>query len=406
MSAMFSCHVPTIPCSEALPTHLTQEHLQPQDLNDHRRLCLAHNTLPPFVSYLPFTPDRPILPPTNKDRGKSHCHNKMAIPSNINLSLLPILLLATPSLITPLHTHVALTGRPSYFSILILSLGLQLPLNPSTLSDGEYPACAAMTTGYVFRVENAATVSFLRTVGRTGYLTTIEVSPAGIKGVRGVSLSAFPVIALIAFILYDLASVSTALLLTVSLLLLSRLLSAVSLRACTQPSWHGASEPGVKGDLLVLLSEDRWIRMKGLVDDLKAVTSGSWLSRPRYPAMMGTFDWSARMLVYGAVVVLAGTSDGENFTLVGTVVVSHLILMVENARATELVMNGRTVRLSRRPDAVKQYGRRLEMAQELVAEMGRSDFATRLGMINPELAEESMAEMKGKSDLGNEVVTM
>jgi hypothetical protein len=39
----------------------------------------------------------------------------------------------------------------------------------------------------------------------------------------------------------------------------------------------GALEPGVNGDLLVLLSQDRWVRIRGLVDDLKAVTSASWL---------------------------------------------------------------------------------------------------------------------------------
>jgi hypothetical protein len=42
----------------------------------------------------------------------------------------------------------------------------------------------------------------------------------------------------------------------------------------------GALEPGVKGDLLVLLSQDRWVRIRGLVDDLKAVASGSWLRKP------------------------------------------------------------------------------------------------------------------------------
>jgi hypothetical protein len=39
----------------------------------------------------------------------------------------------------------------------------------------------------------------------------------------------------------------------------------------------GALEPDVQGDLLVLLSQDRWVRIRGLVDDLKAMTSGSWL---------------------------------------------------------------------------------------------------------------------------------
>jgi hypothetical protein len=46
------------------------------------------------------------------------------------------------------------------------------------LHKGEYPACAALTTGYVFRVENQATVFHLQRVGRSGCLTTLEVLPA------------------------------------------------------------------------------------------------------------------------------------------------------------------------------------------------------------------------------------
>jgi hypothetical protein len=38
-----------------------------------------------------------------------------------------------------------------------------------------------------------------------------------------------------------------------------------------------ASEPGVHGNLPVLLSQDRWIQIRGLVDDLKLVTSEQWL---------------------------------------------------------------------------------------------------------------------------------
>ena len=42
-------------------------------------------------------------------------------------------------------------------------------------------------------------------------------------------------------------------------------------------SKKGIPEPDVHGDLLVLLSQDCWVHIRGLVDDLKAVTSGQWL---------------------------------------------------------------------------------------------------------------------------------
>jgi hypothetical protein len=64
-----------------------------------------------------------------------------------DFSLLPILLLATLGGSNPLHTHLALTGRPSWLSMFTLCLGLQQPMNPQSINDGEFPACAAMTTG-------------------------------------------------------------------------------------------------------------------------------------------------------------------------------------------------------------------------------------------------------------------
>ncbi|KIW73813.1 hypothetical protein PV04_01903 [Phialophora macrospora] len=364
---------------------------------------------------------------------------------NLSLSLLPILLLATPGPVTPLHKHLALTGTgitdaggaglASYLSdclsVLTLCLGLQTALDPSTLNGGEYPACAALTTGYLFRVENAATVAFLQQITRTGSLTRLEVrstspspspsssSSGGWFGFRGrlvSSVACLPTVALLLVLLLLLSkprllspsstgaevSVSAAVLLSASLLLLSRLFATISFCARTRrPSWHGAPEPGVAGDLLVLLSEDRWARVTGLVDDLKAVTSGRWLARrPAHPLVMDCLDWMAGMMVWVAVVVLGGASDQEKGALVGAVLVGHWILMFENARAGELVMNGRTVRVAKR----KKYARRLELAEELIKEVGRSDFAVRLGMINPEQVKDLG---KGDGDeTRNEVVTM
>lgn len=112
------------------------------------------------------------------------------------------------------------------------------------------------------------------------------------------------------------------------------------------------------------------------------------------------------MLVYTAVVALASASGLEKVLLVGTVLASHLLLMYETSSAETLVMHGRTVKVSDDKDSVKKYGRRLEMADELVKEMGRSDFAVRLGMINPEQAKRSRTEVGKTEDVNNEVVTM
>ncbi|KIW24792.1 uncharacterized protein PV07_10483 [Cladophialophora immunda] len=366
---------------------------------------------------------------------------------NLSLSLLPILLLATPSAtpgLTPIHTSAALytdththTHARALFSLALLSsvldacleafklcLGMQTGLNPSALNQGEFPACAAMTTGYVFRVENQATVMYLQKVGRTGHLTTLDVHPPPSRAGpddktwsrrRASLLSSMPGLLLVAGLTLfpsQTDSPSVALVASLALLILSRILSVIALRARTSPAagaWRGAPEPGVRGDLLVLLSEDRWVRIRGLVDDLKAVTSGAWLGRPQSPAcaaLVEGLDWVARMLVYLAVVALGGATDAEKGTLVGAVLAGHLLLVYQNSQVDELVMNGRTVAVAGTPDSVKNYARRLDMAKELVKEMGRSDFAVRLGLINPDKGGTEKKQTEKGMGPGQEVVTM
>lgn len=361
----------------------------------------------------------------------------------MDLTLLPILLLAAPSVISPLHQHAALTGRPSFMDAFLLCLGMQMPLSPSALNEGEYPAVAAMTSGYVFRVENQAMVMFLQRVGRTGHLVTLDVLsddaqisgrsflgllplvPIAIGillGPLGLILSAVAFIVLFPrFFFYKSFCIPALLLacglmpvhtdwflvLSVTLLLLSRLLLIISLRAKTAPSWHGALEGDTKGDLLILLSQDRWIRMRGLVDDLKAVTSGSWLREPRNPALMEAFEWTARALIYVAVVTLANTKRENKIVLILGLLFGHGVLVVSNARRKELKLNDRKVKMSSEEGSIKSYSRRLELAEELVKETGRSDWAIRLGMINPEQVDPvSTGAGSSAQDPGHETVTM
>ena len=63
--------------------------------------------------------------------------------------------------------------------------------------------------------------------------------------------------------------------------------------------WHGQSEPGVQGDLLVLLSQDRWVRIQGPGDDLKAVTSGAWMRDAS--TIEGWMEAWAKVCVYASV---------------------------------------------------------------------------------------------------------
>ncbi|KEF63830.1 uncharacterized protein A1O9_01808 [Exophiala aquamarina CBS 119918] len=330
----------------------------------------------------------------------------------LDLTLLPILILAAPSVIPPFYLHAALSGRPSYSDIFLLCLGMQTPLSPTALNEGEYPAVAAMTTGYVFRVENQAMVMFLQRVGRTGHLVTLEVvsDPAGESG-RRLTRPRFHMSFWISALLLacGLRSVRADwfLVSSVSLLLLSRLLSIISLRAKTAPSWHGASEPGTEGDLLILLSQDRWVRMRGLVDDLKAVTSGSWLHEADNPVVMQAFEWTARVLVYLAVVILANATRENKMILLADLFISHGVLVFSNAQTKGLRLNSRKINISSNEGSIKSYNRRLDLAQDLVKEIGRSDWAIRLGIINPEEVDPASRGTESKyQDPEHEIVAM
>ncbi|KKY22662.1 hypothetical protein UCRPC4_g03162 [Phaeomoniella chlamydospora] len=305
----------------------------------------------------------------------------------MDFTLLPILLLAAPSAIPPIHIHAALNGRPRYVDSLLFCLGMQTPLTPQTLNDGEYPACAAMTTGHVFRVENQATVMYLRNLQRTGHLVTLEVKPNPQQPKHG-GLMYAPVTSLVTPLVFNnVNAIDKYFLSTVFILLLSRLLTIASLRARTTPSWHGASEPDVQGDLLILLSEDGWIRLKGAVDDLKAVTSGSWLSRrPPQPWLFDLMDWTARLLPYIAMITLSSTTNYGKSLIIVSLLLAHASIALSNSRTKELNMNNRIIKISEQPGSVKQYSRRLDMAEHLIKETGRSDFAVRLGLINPDQA--------------------
>lgn len=61
--------------------------------------------------------------------------------------------------------RTALTGTSAYLDTFVLCPGIHRQQSAPELNGGEYPACGAMTSGYVFRVENPATVLYLQKVG-------------------------------------------------------------------------------------------------------------------------------------------------------------------------------------------------------------------------------------------------
>lgn len=195
-----------------------------------------------------------------------------------NLDLAGLLVLAD---LQTVAKRTALTGTSAWLDVFVLAPGLHKQTAAPDLCKGEYPACAAMTTGYVFRVENPATVYYLQSVSRPGHLTTLSVGPAEDGTLRltvsylGHTAAIFLTVFVLAYliIIEDFFGVTA-----VAILIAVRFINTIVIRRRARPGWFGAPEPGIQSDLLVLLSQDRWVRIQGATDDVKAITSGTWLA--------------------------------------------------------------------------------------------------------------------------------
>ena len=303
-------------------------------------------------------------------------------PSSFNpLSLLPGLFTLTP--LTAIAQRTAQLGT-SILDPLILAPGLHLQPTANDLHKGEYPACAALTSGYVFRVENPATVYFLQRVGRTGCLTNLKVSAHASSSrfllYRDEALASLSYYAAVCCSVFAAQRVyaleDTWGLFFISNLILIRLINFVVLRRRSQPGWFGAPEPGVKGDLFMLLSQDRWVRIRGLVDDLKALTSGTWLSEPT--TLETFFGAVAKLLVYANVAVAGHATDASVYTIVFMLLVNGGLLALDNLWIRSLNMYGRTLEAVGEP---RRYSRRRDLAEQLIKESGRDDWAVAMGLI-------------------------
>jgi hypothetical protein len=292
------------------------------------------------------------------------------------LSLVGLLALTDLNIVTQ---HTALNGTSQWWDILVLCPGLHQQHKATKLSDGEFPACAAMTTGYVFRIENPATVFYLQSASETGKMTNISVSKADSQFSRGaymVHLAAGSSVAAFALLLSlsDWWAISYLLILFVV-----RLINTALTRAQARVDWHGQSEPGQLGDLFILLSYDRWVRIRGEVDDLKAVTSGRWLRRPT--AFEETMSGCATILAYAAPTLAANATVEGQIMIAALLLGNAAALASANYLTTELRMKGKTLQVQ---GVRRAYERRSILANELIAESGRSDWAVAMGLITGE----------------------
>jgi hypothetical protein len=164
-------------------------------------------------------------------------------------------------------------------------------------------------------------------------------------------------------------------------MIFARFLNVMLIRRRNTLEGKGAKEDEkAKGDLLVLLSQDRWVRIQGLVNDIKIVTAGHWLR-----SMTDAEEWvggGATVIVFLNAALASNATDFGKFILITLLILSAGLLALANQGTNTLHMNGRVIRVIKGPQA---YGRRLDMADELISEQGgRTDWAIRMGLVNPD----------------------
>ena len=235
-------------------------------------------------------------------------------------------------------------------------------------------------------------MAWLQRIGTTGRLTTISVTKEdsqtrekGFRNKLAIAATCYNVLygtailMTIATLLIDVLAEDRWALSVIIALVFARGLNILVMRRRAIPRWHGASEPGVSGDLLILLSQDRWIRMQGYVDALKTVTSGQWLRN------LSTFEdlleAAARVVVFLAAALLVPNATQQgNLVLLALLLGSAVLSSCCNHLTKhKLKMHGYVLGVT---NVSRLYARRTELAEELITETKRDDWAKRLGMIN------------------------
>ena len=274
----------------------------------------------------------------------------------------------------------ALRGTSGWSDILMLCPGLHRQQEATQLQKGEFPACAAMTTGHVFRIENPATVFYLQSVGETGKLTNISVSKEADEPSTGIKLQHVAVTSsVLAFACLTSIADWWAFCYLLTLVII-RLINTMVIRSRASVDWQGQSEPGQRGDLFVLLSYDRWVRIQGEVDDLKAVTSGRWLHRPT--VLQDAISGCSKLLAYAAPTVVFNATHRGQTAVVVLLLLNAAILAASNRLTNSLHMKERILRTNCQ---AKAYKSRRVLANELIADSGRTDWAIGMGLIPNEL---------------------
>ncbi|KAK0226795.1 hypothetical protein EDD85DRAFT_923423 [Armillaria nabsnona] len=245
-------------------------------------------------------------------------------------------------------SRTALTGGASFLDALVLVPGMLKQQSAEEINRGEFPTTGAMTTDYVFRVENPATVSYLQSIGKTGHLVTARVSQSPSQNpdlsVQNRVLQSLFVAGVPATVLYLLCPISTITVFT--------LLGVIG-------DWWGFGTLGMFA-LASLIN----VRLQGSINDLKASFS----------------VMTATTLVYASAILAFNASTMGSMLIGGLLLCSVALLTLCNSSTRCLQMYDCLVQKEGEPN---HYMRRRDMAEKLVDESKRDDWAVGMGLILP-----------------------
>ncbi|KAK0430945.1 hypothetical protein EV421DRAFT_1912364 [Armillaria borealis] len=306
--------------------------------------------------------------------------NKSSI-SGITLESAGLVALADLSTVA---VRTALMGTASWLDILVLAPGMHQQQSADEVNRGEFPQTGSLISGYVFRIENPATVSYLQRIGRTGQLVTAIVEPksfptnAPIIPYFSPKNQTFYNAGVFAALLYLLCPTLTIVVFALvgsirdwwalgvlAMLVLSRIINVIVIKRRIRDSrhWKGAEEKDRKDVLLVVLSQDRWIRVEGELSDVKQVTAGQWLrDEDRVESLAVGI---ATLLVYAAVALAGNASTVGSLVIAWLLLCSVALLALCNSFTDRLQMYDCIVREEK---GTKTYDRRLAMVEELIEE--------------------------------------
>ncbi|KAI0174317.1 hypothetical protein BJ166DRAFT_144514 [Pestalotiopsis sp. NC0098] len=291
---------------------------------------------------------------------------------NFQLSASGLLALADLSTIAQ---RTAIAGGSSWLDALLLAPGLHYQqaadaLEKETSGGGSRYDAVELVQGRMstYNISNPATIRYLQKVGRQGELVTVDVGMlpqrqyfrrAG-RGPRrgqratiwrdtGSDLGWFSHVLYLASPVLTVTAIVFLVLLRewygvgfLFALMLSRVLNIWVIKQRAAPPAPLPPDPDVSHMLtqyLVDLGNGRSVRLRGMADDLQAITTSSWLRAKTHAD--GYLEAAAKLIVFVVAALSGNMSQAGGIIFMGLLLVTAGLLGLSNAHAKTFTMHGR-----------------------------------------------------------------